>query len=536
VQSARALRSEQGGKPSADSNEKNLEFRRTAYTRLVELSSAHGDWINALSLIAQLTPEECQNALMLFSNWPQEDRAIAQRLILRRWASVDPAGALSSTPDFPYSKFYTVLLKDAAHELAAQDPKGALEILSGSGLSRRKLIIASAILDEIAAVDPQSAAQFLIAHPIPVDRDTCGSIAAGLARDNVQAALEWAGSLRGTDREAALQNAWETWAGKDPAGAALALGETDKASRPKGDNVKAAIARAWSQIDPSAAAAWIQGLPGERGRIWNAFSPNVQQLGASGCSKLLASIDAGPAEADLASRMAREMAGTDPRQAVDWAASLPRDGRGPALGSAVSLWVQKDPEAALAWMQALSVGADRDTAARGSAQILAQIDPTEAAKWVPLIQNPTEQTVATSEVVSQWIRVDREAAAAWVAQLPDGAAQVAATGEVARSWAFQNPAATEQWIGTLPAGAARDSAIIGFVQTMDGYDPGLATRWAASLDEPRQRAEYVIGTFRRWMNEGDSNAARQWLQTATLDADVRSKLVRYIAASPGRAE
>ena len=123
----------------------------SAYDQLVQLSFRRGDWVACLPLIARLSPEECREALSLFSSWPQEERETAQQLILRRWASADPEGALRASPKLR-SEFYISMIKDVAHELVTRGTEGALEIISGNGRSRSKLILADAILNDLATL------------------------------------------------------------------------------------------------------------------------------------------------------------------------------------------------------------------------------------------------------------------------------------------------------------------------------------------------------------------------------------------------
>ena len=81
-------------------------------------------------------------------------------------------------------------------------------------------------------------------------------------------------------------------------------------------------------------------------------------------------------------------------------------------------WAFVQPEATEEWMAALPVGAHRDSAIDAYVSSMDGYDPGLATQWAATIQDPQNQARATSSAFRRWMQKDAEAARAWLEQTP----------------------------------------------------------------------------------------------------------------------
>lgn len=137
---------------------------------------------------------------------------------------------------------------------------------------------------------------------------------------------------------------------------------------------------------------------------------------------LMAAPDAAGREDRLlrAQRALADWARQTPRAAVEFAAALPAGSdRGVLLTTAVSLWVEHDPVAASAWLEAAPNHPDFDGAffAVVAHPAVLQHRPATALSWAEAISAPARRWEAIRLVVQQWALRDPAAASASVAGL-----------------------------------------------------------------------------------------------------------------------
>ena len=109
----------------------------------------------------------------------------------------------------------------------------------------------------------------------------------------------------------------------------------------------------------------------------------------------------------------------NPRQAADWAGSLPAGAfRDDALSALMVHWGGKSPADAAAWMT--RTGVDDGEAASVLAGTWAATDPSNAASWAGAMENLESRRLATTSVASSWADTAPQAAAAYAAKLSPG--------------------------------------------------------------------------------------------------------------------
>ena len=311
-------------------------------------------------------------------------RENALRALASVWVRADAPAALAWAQRLPDAERMPAL-ESALHELTLRDPLQAIELaqtfLSGPALERTLFLA----LQRLTAGDPAAAAGLVTLLP-PGETQTRAAldVARGLADKNPTAALDFIGQLpAGPARQLALHNALTSWA----------------------------------VTAPAAAGQYVAALP----------------VGAMQ--------DA--AAAHLASLLARE-----PATALAWAQSLTAPGaRDAALVSVASAWAQTDAPAATRWAAAQSPGRATETALTGALSYWLLNDAKEARDFVTTLPAATQPAAAAS-IAPQLAQRDPVAALAWVQTLAVPAAREVATTAAYTRWLDNAPAAARTWLAT----------------------------------------------------------------------------------------
>ena len=154
----------------------------------------------------------------------------------------------------------------------------------------------------------------------------------------------------------------------------------------------------WAELDPQAAIAYAQTLPAGTARNW-----------------AITSAVGGPWKYDTAAVHGLAQPLLHP-------VAIKRD-----MQTIVSALADKDPQAALTFLQSLPAGRNR-----------------QSLYW---------------PIFSRWTMTDPVAAAERASQMPAGASRDTALQVVGSNWANQDPEAAFAWANTLPAGQGRNNAL-----------------------------------------------------------------------------
>ncbi len=235
----------------------------------------------------------------------------------------------------------------------------------------------------------------------------------------------------------------------------------------------------------------------------------------------------------------------NPRQAADWAGSLPAGiFRDDALSSLMVHWAARAPSDAAAWMN--RTGVDDSEAASVLAGSWAATDPGAATSWAASMGNLESRRMATASAVSAWAATAPQAAAAFAERLPDhdrasaitavlaswglsapaaaaawlkqvtfasDSDQSIATAALVTPWTSQSPGAVSKYINTLPEGPAREAAASQFAVTAAAAAPAEALMWAMNLRDPDQRNQVVADTCESWY-DGSPDTFREGIAEA----------------------
>jgi hypothetical protein len=498
--------------------------------------------------------------LLDFARWKKTSSGeTLQKLVLMRWAELDPAGAAAAAKDLrglPPDVFAAIASQWAAKEpaaprqwvlslrgdeqlkaviglcrgLAKSDPAAALAWLSQS----QHRLIAKEAYSEIfaawAAGAPASAAGSASSLPPGQARDLAIYTVSRLwTEQDPQAALAWARTLskrRGS--VAAVQVVFEHWARKDPAAAArqaLAMAH--------GPLRRAALASAAYGIageDLQAAHELVAQVtpPAAREELMRAISISLASTAPTlkAAYEYALSIPAGENRNDALEELATwSRDDEDPAETITWLAEhLPVVSRAGTLSAKLQRWASIDPPAAVQW----AMKADADAIPVESLWQLGlswgSMDADGALRWVRSQKTGARETAVLAGAAQGLAEFQPVRAAELFSQLPPGPMQEVSATTIAATWAANDPSAAAQWALQLPAGEARNNAAAGVVRSWANFDVQNAASWIERLPAGGTRdsavaayAEKVLGT--------DPKGAATWAATIT-DASRRENALR----------
>ncbi len=381
------------------------------------------------------------------------------------------------------------------------------------------------IVREWAGKDPAGAAEYLTNLPPQQRAESVSAIAEAWARQDPEAALEWARTrVEEGERAGALGGSLAALAETAPAKAAALLSSLQGTKLDLRAFNVSLLARNWAGSDLAAAAGWAKGLsdPWLRAAAVSGVLAQWVERDPRGAANFALSVQDGTkpdgGELDARTRFAHRYA------VPQGGLPLSPDER---LGSILSSWSQQDWQAASDWVNQLPAGRAHDAALKGLCQgLIVAAQPEQAAAFVASLPPGAVQSEAAADVVARWAQQDPKAAAQWVEAFPEGPARERAANSLINIWAMATgkPAEAVQWLEAQPAGPARDRLAQQFVALTEGVRPDLAAPWANAFTDDRLRQFHVEQIARAWLNT-DPDAARRWLHGTSLPEEKKQQLL-----------
>jgi len=479
------------------------------------------------------------------------------------WALTDPDGFLAHvrSQDVIDDDLLTGLLN-----ALIVAPGQTLEL---AGLYATVEVEAGLTLEEAAATaiaedDVTAALAYLDALPEADSRyrRIRGAVAEGWARQDPNAALDWAEALQPpapgviaivigvtaeSDIEAALDMyaAYEEPPGNDPAvrfggasAAAIArtivrqIGTNAERERIADELLRDGTPRSlvalkeltgyWAEVDSAAATGWV----------------------ARSATRLPPAL---PAE------LVGGLAAMDPAAAASFADRLPVDMQLLAAEPIARGLALRDPTAAVRWIEKFKAyPAEYRNLYMAGLRAVAATDPATAAAMLafapPAIElrysggpNGTQGDVMPleGEVAVAWARKDISAASAWVQGISDPAGRKDAAADLADYWLTIDPQAAQRWLLNLPEDDARQAALDRFLSNVlwGNYetDPGVVRAFGLETERQELLSRMILNQARS--NPGDIGdhrralaLAREWIS----DPDIRQQTIQQIEAASER--
>ena len=312
-----------------------------------------------------------------------------------------------------------------------EDPEGAMKYLKTLDMWGQGFGTAT-VLATMATKDPQAAAAYfkdkdnlLLSSPMSGGW-IAGAVAKEWAKQDPNAAIEWAKSLDPGLRGGALGSIMGSMAVDDPSKAARTVGTLGLAQGDEQNRVYGQIGQAWAARDPEAAFKWIDSLPagGQRDeaarRALESYANNDPVAAAKRAEQIADEGQHDRAVGAVAGPWSRR----DPAAAAKWV-SAQGEGRGrdEATRNIMSNWTNSDPTAASTWLLEQPAGSSKDEGIVTLSNQVMGADPEGAVTWAATIGDPMKRGIQLKSTVDNWVRKDEAAARRWVEGSPNLSAE-----------------------------------------------------------------------------------------------------------------
>lgn len=417
-------------------------------------------------------------------------------------------------------------------------------------------------LERVAERDPAEAERLFLTVPLDLRAQAWGSLLSGLTDRDPEAALARAAGRRPDGEESAEDQGWRSavyhrWAGKDPAAAAAHL---RRHGTPEEVKRTALMLNAyWMEKDPSAALAFVRGLPGyehQERSILERLAERDPAKALAEMKKALVMSDRGdpvisaawradPAAVlaelekrpqgklrdDFQTAVMTAMAGTSVKEARDYVEKLtdPK-AKQRGVGIIAGRMAGEDPAAAAKWYLEHTDGSGSQGIS-GPAHLMrvyAGEAPGEALVWAQLLGR-NERSTALGTILPEWLREDAGAAAKAVLALPAGAGRQEALEALSRGWVNQAPEEAVAWAEGL-TGPERGEALLALAEGCYQEKAQPAGRRAVAELLRDAAAERDENTTRR-MAEAVSTVSGAW-RSSPGDAAKAEEALKWIESLP----
>jgi len=446
-----------------------------------------------------------------------------QTTVLSEWARIDP-DAVFEHLRANRGGGETGELVSVLSSLAPADPDGVLEL--ADALPREMRWVAQQFaLTVIAERDPYAAIEKLDALPRDANREQLlSTIAQAFARRDPDGALEWAKSLQPPSQNA-LMSVLNGISTVDPERAVDLMLEGDLGmTRPTMLPLLLMSNAAAGRLDSARTAAIADRLVASNDI--NVVSQIGTLMSAWSRRDPQAALDWLLRNAERAGRhavtqVASQLAADDPLTAAGVIDRLPSELQGDWLQSVAAGYAQSDAEAAAAWILQYEGRPGFAESLAVIAPALAQSDPRAAARLLDRVDGPLA-TFAVSQVAAAWAVSDPVAAADWAMQLGDATLRANALTGVVTNWANQDMDGARRWLLAQPRNDLRDQALRQLVQMTVMRDGDVDSQLfdAFSNDAMRQTAVMSAAAM---LGGRDRDAARRLVDLYVTDPQLRQQ-------------
>ena len=419
-------------------------------------------------------------------------------------------------------------------------------------------------LAQVEAADrPESAVEIWNELEPDLQRESLKSIASTWARNDSNAAANWAYSVRETDNGNALAQVMGLWAGNEPLGA----GEWLESLPPSEIRDQAAVGMALRSTDDSG-LQWLPSIDAPDTRR-STLKKNVKLSDWKWESTPFTDMGT-PQNASLFSEIHRGWASKDFASALTHAKSLNGKDRETALSAVYSSFANESPDKAVAMF-------DQMVRSPGIPALIALTDshPREGIRLAEKHLEPKERQAVVSRGIKSWAKQNPNGAFAWALSQEDKSmitgsmpyekvfpkremdatlmyndlaesmnndyavasvehylhnqdkirfapgkhgAKLRQTANVVGEWASDDPHAAQAWLETLPENPARNILQIRALSEMVKTDAASTVQAFEGLP-PKLQKSAVTNIARNW-NRIDRDSARAWAESITNE-DVR---------------
>ena len=304
-----------------------------------------------------------------------------------------------------------------------------------------------------------------------------------------------------------------------------------------------------SQIDVLAKDAFTDPNPLTRSR---AFAKLLESMTPENASALMDSLKTNRAGGDEMQLFLYAWGAMDSAGALAHAETLEGRDKTRFLQSALPGWASKNPDAAIAWLNTMAEGeekerfrgslvgglADRDIGlatsyvlARGAAgdkeadeyiqtiagEQLRKNGPAASVLWGESLPEGPLKNEALEEIADAYVQRDPAAAAAWAEKYATASAGGRIIEEIGGEWAQRDPKAAVTWLNGLTDGPAKSEGTFSALREWTRRDPTAASQYLAALPASQSKDSAVSG-FARSLAREDPESAIIWAKTISNEA------------------
>ncbi|MCY3837187.1 MAG: hypothetical protein OXH09_00775 [Gammaproteobacteria bacterium] len=375
-------------------------------------------------------------------------------------AASDPANAWRKALEMDTGEPRTQTLWAVAWRWFDQNPSAALSAVNSVGDTSQRDSWQTRLLDRWIGTDREAALQWAVSQPSSAKRTSLiAKVAADAAKDSPAEMLVLAGTLDTKARREVARRVLAIWAKSEPRAALAALEEMD--DRRFKQTTGHSLVHEWAQSDPMAVFEWARTRPASESRT-QALSTALRNVAQSDPAQALAlaeDLDKG-ARSNAIDSVLRQWGRDDPRAAAAWLDASPRESPG-AVAAIIGEYAQLDAEEAVDWLLSQPADAQR----LGVSAIvwpLSEESPEVALELIERLDDPTTAMIAGPQLMSRWVVDDPRAAVRAIARIGADARPTLYTSAFS-TWSRHDPESANAFIGQTPA-SGRDAAIQGVMQ------------------------------------------------------------------------
>jgi copper(I)-binding protein len=243
--------------------------------------------------------------------------------------------------------------------------------------------------------------------------------------------------------------------------------------------------------------------------------------------------------ADLQERLLQLWAGKDAPAAATAALKIGGHNAREALETVLRTWAEERLNEAIAWVNQMPEGAEKQTALLSLALTAARTEPETAVALASDLPSSPERDEMILHAASQWAASDPASASAWAREIQESSLRDQLLTTIATVLGDSDPiAAATLAIETLPPGKAQDDAVVGIVQRWAQNDPNAAAAWVRAFPEGAVRSAAVENIVKLWADK-DARPAGEWLNSLPPSAfrnnGVRAYSEQIAPSSPREA-
>jgi hypothetical protein len=243
----------------------------------------------------------------------------------------------------------------------------------------------------------------------------------------------------------------------------------------------------------------------------------------------------GPASTELTLILLRRWAENSPTAAAAWVSQSTESPLAlEELQEVTSAWAAADLATAGAYVNAMPMGASKETATLALAYEAARTRPLAALELASQLTASPERDALLTHAVSQWAGADGDAAAGWAIKVPDHILQQRLLSAVAVASAENDPAMAARLVATaMDPGDEQNRTAVSIIQRWAQHSPQGAAAWVMQFPEGPSRDSALENLLAAWVQQ-DASGASTWvrgLPDGSLHAVAANAYLRAVSDS-----